>query len=146
MSTDPGLARELVDLALVVSDVLRQEFRSSSAAGTPTFAQFKMLHAIRRGVRGVGQLSERFGTSQPATSMMVDAMVKDGLLKRVPHETDRRRIELHLTARASARIDAIYARVFANIDRRVASIPAADRRDLAKRLRHAALLLSGAEE
>src|SRR4051812_31150952 len=105
MRINPILPRELTDLAFVLMEILKQELKSAAKADTPTLTQFKILYMIKGGVLHVGKLAEALGITQPATSKMVDVMVKDGLLKRAPHPNDRRQIELHLTAKASASLD-----------------------------------------
>src|ERR1700719_4263065 len=101
MAKESTLSRELEDLALVLMRIIKREFKADAGAGVPTLTQFRMLHAVRRGVRRVGKLAEEFGISQPAASIMVDAMVKEGLLKRAPHRADRRQVELRPTAKAA---------------------------------------------
>jgi DNA-binding MarR family transcriptional regulator len=141
MSTKLQLSRELADLTLVLTEIIRHEAKSGVGASGPTFAQFKMLRAIGRGVHRVGKLAEAFGISQPATSIMVDTMVNDGLVKRVPHAGDRRQIELHLTARASASIDAIFQRAFVTIDERLSALSATKQKQLAAQIREVTQLL-----
>lgn len=144
MANEPALSRELTDLAMVLMKVLRAEFRANASAGVPTMTQFRMLHFIRKGEGRVGRLAAEFGISQPAASLMVEAMVREGLLKRTRHRADRRQIELRLTAKGGARIDAIRGRALAKIDARLAVLPAAARKDLARKVREIAGLLSGA--
>ncbi|MGB7435753.1 MAG: MarR family transcriptional regulator [Candidatus Acidiferrum sp.] len=137
-----SLSRELLDLSSALKKIVRQELRAQAGAQAPTLTQFRILHAIKRGVCHVGKLSEEFGISQPATSIMVNAMVKRGLLKRVPHPKDRRQIELHLTPKAIVSMDTIYKRAFSKIDRRLSPLSAARRHSLAKEIREVSSLLS----
>jgi DNA-binding MarR family transcriptional regulator len=145
MKKEPALSRELADLALVLMKIIKREFKSESGPGVPTLTQFRMLHVVRRGVTGVGKLAELFGISQPAASIMVETMVKDGLLKRTPHPVDRRQVELRLTPKAAARLDAILGRAFKKIDARLEALPSAEKKALARGARAAARLLSGPE-
>jgi DNA-binding MarR family transcriptional regulator len=142
MAHRDNLAAELANLTLVVNGIIRQEFNASAGARGGTFAQFRMLHAVKNGIRHVGKLSDRFGISQPAASVMVDALVADRLLRRVPHSEDRRRIELHLTPKAAAKIDAIYKRAYATIDGRLSKLPKAKKKSLATSLGEVVALLS----
>ncbi len=143
MKKTPSLARELVDLAFLLTKTIKAEFRADAGPGVPTLTQFRMLHFVRGGGGRVGRLAAEFGISQPAASLMVEAMAREGLLKRVPHPADRRQIELRLTAKAAARIDAIRARAFAKIDARLGRLSAADRRALAGRIQEVSRLLRG---
>jgi DNA-binding MarR family transcriptional regulator len=142
MGMDSTLARGLDDLAFAVMKNLKAEFRADVSAGLPTMTQFRMLHCIRKGHGRVGRIAEEFGISQPAASIMVDAMVREGLLKRTPHPADRRQIELRVTPKAAARIDAIRRRALARLDARLARLPAARRRDLARGVREVVAILS----
>jgi DNA-binding MarR family transcriptional regulator len=145
METETTLSRDLADLALALMRIVKREFKAEAGAHAPTLTQFRMLHKIKGGVRQVGTLAEAFGISQPATSIMVNTMVKAGLLKRVPHAGDRRQIELHLTAKATAELETIYKRAFARIDARLSSLSAARKDAIGKQIREVSLLLSQSE-
>jgi len=142
MAPPRSLSHELADLTLVLMEIIKQEFKAAGGPCAPTLNQFKTLMVIRDGVCHVGKLSEAFGISQPAASIMVEAMVKDGLLKRVPLPKDRRQIRLRLTAQATASIDAIYKRALKKIDDRLASLSPARKRALAKEIREISRLVS----
>jgi DNA-binding MarR family transcriptional regulator len=144
MPKEQTLSLGLTDLAMVLMKVIKAEFRANASAGVPTITQFRMLHFIRKGEGRVGRLADEFGISQPAASMMVEAMVGEGLLKKSRHRADRRQIELRLTPKGGARIDAIHGRALAKIDARLASLPAAARKDLARKVRELVQLLSEA--
>jgi DNA-binding MarR family transcriptional regulator len=148
MSTERNLSRELVDLSFALMDIIKQEFKVAPVDGATTLTQWKMLMVIRGGVCYVGKLSETFGISQPAASIMVDAMVKDGLIRKVRLPEDRRQIRLRLTARGTSRIDAIHRRAFKRIDRRLAGFSAARKKTLAKQVHEISRLVaeSGASE
>lgn len=47
-------------------------------------------------------LSRRVGMREPSTVTAVNSLVKSGFVQRVPSETDRRKIHIHLTDRARA--------------------------------------------
>jgi DNA-binding MarR family transcriptional regulator len=142
MKTKVSLSRELADLSLVLMEIIKQEFKAKAGAGCPTITQFKMLHVIKGGVSQVGKLSEAFGISQPATSIMVDTMVKDGLLKKSVHRRDKRQIELHLTAKARSRFNSIYKGAFVKIDHRLSDLADEKKISLARQLHEISTLLS----
>jgi DNA-binding MarR family transcriptional regulator len=142
METEITFSRDLVDLALVLTRILKYEFKNEADEHSPTHTQFMVLHKIRRGIRHVGKLAEEFGISQPATSLMVNSMVKTGLLKRVPHPTDRRQIELHLTAKANHSLETVYKRAFAKVDERLSSLSASQKKLIAKHIKEISRLLS----
>ncbi len=145
MENEDTLSRDLVDLAMVLNRIVKYAFKLEAKSSSPTLTQFRMLHKIRTGVCHVGKLSEEFGISQPATSIMVNAMVEGGLLKRVPHPTDRRRIELHLTAKASKSLDTVYKRAFAKVDERLAGLSEMQKKAVAKQIREVSRHLSQSE-
>jgi DNA-binding MarR family transcriptional regulator len=142
MGTERSLSRELVDLSFALMDIIKQEFKVAPGDGAPTLTQCKMLMVIRGGVCHVGKLSEAFGISQPAASIMVDAMVKDGLISKVPLRQDRRQIRLRLTPRATSSIDAIHKRAFKRIDRRLSVLSVARKKALAKQVHEISRLVS----
>jgi DNA-binding MarR family transcriptional regulator len=142
MGTQRSLSRELVDLSFVLMDIIKQEFKVAADDGAPTLTQYKMLMVIRGGLCHVGKLSEAFGISQPAASIMVDAMVKDGLLSKVPMAQDRRQIRLRLTPRATSSLDAIHKRAFTRVDRRLAGLSAMRKKTMAKQIHEISRLVS----
>jgi DNA-binding MarR family transcriptional regulator len=142
MELKATLSRDLVDLATVLTRIVKKEFKAEAGVNAPTLTQFRMLHKIKSGVCHVGKLSETFGISQPATSIMVNTMVKEGLLKRVPHPKDRRQIELHLTAKATTSLETIYKRAFAKVDERLSALSVTRKKAIAKQIREVSRLLS----
>jgi DNA-binding MarR family transcriptional regulator len=143
MELEAILSRDLLDLVSVLKTIVRREFvKGEAGAKTPTLTQLRMLHKIKKGVCHVGKLSETFGISQPATSIMVNTMVKNGLLKRVAHPTDRRQIELRLTPKALASLETGYKRIFSKIDEKLSPLSAAKKTALSKQIRELSRLLS----
>jgi DNA-binding MarR family transcriptional regulator len=66
-----------------------------------TMAQYQALkHVEHHGSCTIGSLAEGLGVTQPAATMLVDRMVKRGLVDREPGRTDRRQAEVSLTGRA----------------------------------------------
>jgi len=146
MIQTPILSHELADMALILMEIIKQEFKSSAGVNAPTLTQFKMLYTIKDGIRHVGKLAEVFGISQPATSKMVNVMVKDGLLKRIPHPNDRRQIELHLTPKAQTSIQSLYKRAFEKIDERLEDLSSTKKKSLAKQVHEITKLLTQASD
>ena len=142
MKMKATLSRDLVDLAMALTRIVKQEFKTEAGTNAPTLTQFRILHKIKSGVCHVGKLSEAFGISQPATSIMVNTMVKEGLLKRVPHPKDRRQIELHLTARATTSLETIYKRAFAKVDERLSALSVTKKKVIAMQIREISRHLS----
>jgi DNA-binding MarR family transcriptional regulator len=142
MYSKSTLSREILDLVSIVKKLVRQEFNVDSVGTEPTLTQYRILRRIQMGVRHVGKLADAFGISQPATSIMVTALVKDGYIKRVAHSTDRRLIELHLTPKAISKIEKGHKRTFAKMDARLCSLAPKKRQEITENLRELARLLS----
>ena len=146
MKSEKKLSRELADLSFALIEIIKQEFRANAKPGGPTMAQFKLLCMIREGVQHVGKLAEAFGISQPATSKMVDLMVKEGFLKRVPHSTDRRQIELHLTKQATTAIDVMYEKALLRIDGHLKEISPSKKKEITTVIKEVSQILSNAKK
>ena len=73
--------------------------------GEITLAQYQALkHIEHHGPCSIGSLAEGLGVTQPAATMLVDRMVKRGLVEREPGRTDRRQSEVSLTEHARSLI------------------------------------------
>ena len=142
MEQESTLSHDLMDLVSIIKRIARQEFSNEPGPNGPTLTQYRMLSKIRDGVRRVGTLAEAFGISQPAASIMVDTMVKEGLLERVPHPTDRRQIELHLTPKANSQLQSGRRRAFLKIDERLSVLSKTKRNEVAKHIRELSRVLS----
>lgn len=128
MDTSSQLRLLLTGIVHPMLRLLREEFKASKTKPKLTFTQFRILNGIRRGRDQVGKLSEFHGISQPAMSKMVDGLVKSGFIKRVPHSTDRRQIELRLTQKGAASVKVIEDGVFERIGKRIAKLGASDQK------------------
>jgi DNA-binding MarR family transcriptional regulator len=132
MQKNVSLSRELVELSVSIMRIVKQEFKTQAGANAITLTQFRMLHKIKGGACHVGKLAEILEISQPATSIMVSTMVKKRLLKRVPHPTDRRQIELRLTAKAHTKLELGYQNAYAHIDKKLSGFSSTQKKLLAK--------------
>lgn len=98
--------RELLTQTQHVSDIFTRVLRTLTVGplsddGEVTMAQYQALkHIEHHGPCTIGSLVEGLGISQPAATMLVDRMVKRGLVGREPGRTDRRQMEVSLTDRA----------------------------------------------
>src|SRR5947199_10548466 len=90
------VAAQLVETVPFVMDVIRAH---ASADGL-TLSQLRALgYADRHPGAPLSDLAAHAGVSLPAASQLVDGLERDGLLKRAPAASDRRRVALTLTAR-----------------------------------------------
>ncbi|MBN9122862.1 MAG: MarR family transcriptional regulator [Planctomycetes bacterium] len=64
-----------------------------------SFARMKLLGALHSsGPRIMSELSEQLGVTARNVTALVDALEAEGLVRRVPHATDRRATVIELTA------------------------------------------------
>ena len=85
--------------------------------------------------RTMSQLAQALGVQPPTVTKMVSRLSAQGLLKRVPSETDGRLARVHLTEEGSAKIDEI-DRIWKRVEREaLAGFDDKDRKKLRKLLR-----------
>lgn len=77
--------------------MLRITAPSLGAAEDITTSQYQALrHIAHNGPCSIGGLAHALSISQPAATMLVDRMVKRGLVRRRPSKADRRQAEVSL--------------------------------------------------
>jgi DNA-binding MarR family transcriptional regulator len=73
-----------------------------------TLLQITALHLISaRAPVTLTELAQALGTGSPATSVMVDRLIRTGLVSKAPDPQDRRRVELTITDHAKTMIGEI---------------------------------------
>jgi DNA-binding MarR family transcriptional regulator len=110
MKTTPlDTALQFFEIARPIFVSLKEEARAASpqprsrpSAKGLTFTQLRILLAIEYGKNQVGILARSGQVAQPAMSKIVDLLIRRGFVRRAPHESDRRKILLSLTAKGSA--------------------------------------------
>jgi DNA-binding MarR family transcriptional regulator len=80
---------------------MRREIASASQ-NKLSLPQFRIMQHIAGNCRAVGVLAVAHGVSQPAMSVLVDRLVRDGYVTRARDENDGRRQELALSASGQA--------------------------------------------
>ena len=80
-----------------------------AATGLP-FSRVRALWRLERGPRTLKELAEDMGTDAPAATVLINALEERGLVKRLPHPTDRRAKQVSLTA-AGRRMVAVVEKV-----------------------------------
>jgi DNA-binding MarR family transcriptional regulator len=81
---------------------IRQQMRSGRAAGL-TIPQFRLLRYVRRNPgTSLSPVAEHLGTTVPATSQMIERLVRAGLVTRVQNPEERRQVKLRLTEAGAA--------------------------------------------
>lgn len=89
-------ARDVLEYLPKIMQVLRTTMRSTANEHL-TVPQFRVLVKLGKATCSNSELAEWQGTSEPAMSRMVDALVKKGLVTRESGVTDRRQVVLALT-------------------------------------------------
>jgi DNA-binding MarR family transcriptional regulator len=109
-------------------------------AGT-TVTQCTVLTALgRSGPVPLAELSRRIGFDKSWTSRAVDHLVEEGLVIKVPSETDRRMVHLSLSAEGESRLQDLNCTLGGLADQVMRRIPAAEHEGI----RRALTLLLGA--
>ena len=95
---------------------IRGQMRSGRTDGL-SVPQFRLLRFVRRNPgTSLSALADHVGTTLPATSQIVDRLVRSGFLTRIQAPEERRRIELRVTDTGAAgpvtikhRLDFVFA-------------------------------------
>jgi DNA-binding MarR family transcriptional regulator len=93
-----AIAREILDIVPVVMRVIRTEMRSHRSADLAV-PQFRALLFISRNPgSSLLALAHHLGLTPPTVSKMVDGLVLNNLVRRESSHSDRRKVNLTLTA------------------------------------------------
>jgi DNA-binding MarR family transcriptional regulator len=84
----------------VIYGSVRQHFRSVQKSCGISGSQLWILHEVRKAPDiGVSDLAARLSIHQSTGSLLVEKLVRAGMLKKNKSNTDQRRVGLHLTAK-----------------------------------------------
>lgn len=101
---DTELLSQAEHISDIVTKIMLRTMAGDITGGASdeiTMAQFQALrHISQHGPCTIGSLSDGLSVSQPAATMLVDRMVKRGLVERQPRQDDRRQAEVSLTPHA----------------------------------------------
>lgn len=78
--------------------------------------QYRLLLYLRHGPKRAGELAARAAIQRPTLTSLVDGLEKDGRLRRVQVEADRRGVRLELTDTGMQDMRAIEARLAQQIE------------------------------
>lgn len=125
-SDDVGL-QVLRAIRRIVRGVSRYSRRVGKESGltVPQLLCLRTLSAEAAGVT-VGQVSEAVQLSKSTTSVLVDGLVKRGLISRERSLTDRRRVELRLTDAGQERLADLPAPLETRFVERLGALSAVD--------------------
>lgn len=88
-------------LARASHQASRQFHQVIKAQGVPV-PQWRVLATLDDGPRTIGDLAEITLIQQPTLTKLVDRMARDGLVRRRPHDDDRRKVVVAIAGRGAA--------------------------------------------
>jgi MarR family transcriptional regulator for hemolysin len=101
-ASSDAIAREILDIVPIIMRVIRAEMRSHRSADLAV-PQFRALLFISRNPgSSLLAVAYHLGLTPPTVSKMVDGLVLNHLVSRESSRTDRRRVNLTLTAQGQA--------------------------------------------
>lgn len=127
MKKDRKLEAFIEEVSQIMPRVLQGIFRRQKtdllSRGEISLPQFMlMLVLYRKGFMKMKDIAHQLNVSLPATTGMVNRMVRDGRVRRIPDEKDRRVVYIGITARGKQVVNTVrtqrkrlFAEVFSNI-------------------------------
>ncbi|MGA2513826.1 MAG: MarR family transcriptional regulator [Candidatus Limnocylindrales bacterium] len=113
---------------------IREQMRLGRAASL-SVVQFRLLLYVRRNPgTSLSPVAEHLGISLPAASQLVERVVRAGLLTRIQHPEERRRVELRISDAGAATLGECDARTRAWLCERFAGLEQAELDRLAQAL------------
>jgi DNA-binding MarR family transcriptional regulator len=99
MDPHPALEDRIAEDVVSIPPLFHKTFLCSDARMTATLAsQYRMLMILERdGPLPMTELGKRLFVSKPYVTLLVDRILKDGYVERLPDEGDRRMIRVVLT-------------------------------------------------
>jgi DNA-binding MarR family transcriptional regulator len=88
-------------------------------------------HLLAGGAAGTKDLAELLGIRSPSATALVDRLESEGLVRRTPHPSDRRRVVLEATPQAHERAGAAVAPLLVELDALARDLSADDQRVVA---------------
>ena len=143
------LIERVIDDQSTVLQVLRSVQPAPEWAGLPlTFGQLTALFVLlRQGPLPIGELGSLVGLGKPAATLLVNALVRQGLVERHEDPRDRRRTLAQLTSSAQALLSEHYTGSRRQFAEWLSRLDPADLSSLAQGLRALAhVVTAGAAE
>lgn len=98
-------------------------------------------HLLDGPPRGTGELADLLGVRSPSATALVDRLETAGLVRRVPHGTDRRRVRVEPTDGGRTRTGAVLAPLLADLDALAARLTPEEQRLVTEHLHAVAAVL-----
>jgi len=118
-----------------VENALREEMRLAYGHTLPRFDVLSVLEHNGSGLQ-MSELSQQLMVSNGNVTVIVDRLVQDGLVERVPVEGDKRATLVRLTPRGRETFAEMAAAHEGWVDRLLSPIPAEDAELVAERLKN----------
>ncbi len=128
------LAAQTLETAPLLMRAIRALMRAGRAADLST-PQFRALGYVgRHPGASLSHVAEHLGLSTPATSRLIDILVKRGLVERGVAPDDRRYVTLHLTAHGEAIFEETRRRALLGLSARLEGLSPTEREVVARAL------------
>ncbi len=127
--TDLAVSGRLLDALPPVIRAIRAAMREFQGADL-TVPQFRVLGFVSLQPCTSKQLAEWHGVSLPAMSRMVGGLVRRRLLLRAPDSSDRRQVQLRLSAKGGDVFQRLRAAVETSLAARIATLGDAEKQAL----------------
>jgi DNA-binding MarR family transcriptional regulator len=103
-------ADAILDVVPRTMRLVRQEMRSHAAPRLTVPQLRALLYVKRRPGASLSSVADHLGISRPAGSALVDRLVRSGQLERTPDPSERRRLQLRLTANGEQTVSRVQNR------------------------------------
>lgn len=132
--TPEACARDLMETVPSVMRFIRTEMRRHRGArmSVPQFRTLALLGRLPGS--SLSDVAEHLGVSRPTASVLVDRLVRQGLVDRVQHPHERRRVALSLTREGEALLERARSHTRATIAGKLAALSPAQLACLAEGL------------
>lgn len=135
-------AADLVDLGLAVARLVRAQLRRRTTPGM-TLPQLRALGFVNADPDcAPSELAEYLMLSRPAVTRLLNGLVRRRLIVRRAHTADRRRLELSLTPRGKAHLEAYFEEARSIVAGRLAGLSPQDRSTVRRAVRLALPLIA----
>lgn len=124
-------ARRLMETSHRIIKLLKDEQRRKG--GFPKglgINHYHVLSMLSREKVGACEMADHMGISRPAMTAIVEALVKQGWLRRAPDSSDRRRLDITLTSAGLGVIEEVRRRMLAPLAKRLNRLSAPKRLEL----------------
>lgn len=129
------LSLRLVDEFAAFGPAYMKWVRSRVQESGVSYARMRLLGALHcGGPKIMSGISDELGVTRRNVTALVDALEEEGLVRRLPHPTDRRATVIELTVEGGRTMDTLYDEHRRAVAELFAGLSAEDRRELVRLL------------